>query len=116
MSILKRIACLSIMDKGCAERELLTLPAEAKKAIERWLGFRNAIDPNAALFVSLSSGMAERSISGSGVYHLITTLGQRVGVKARPHGLRHTAVTEALNVYAPGAGADAVRRACARRA
>ena len=90
---------LSIMGKGRAERELLTLPAEAKKAIERWLGFRNAIDPDAALFVSLSSGMAEARISGSGVYHLISTLGERVGVKARPHGLRHTAVTEALNVF-----------------
>ena len=90
---------LSIMGKGRAERELLTLPAEAKKAIERWLGFRNAVDPDAALFVSLSSGMPEARISGAGVYHLITTLGQRVGVKARPHGLRHTAVTEALNVF-----------------
>ena len=42
---------------------------------------------------------AEVRHSGSGVYHLITTLGERVGIKARPHGLRHTAVTEALNVF-----------------
>ena len=90
---------LSIMGKGRAEREQLTLPAEVKKALERWLGLRNAINPDAALFVSLSSGMPEARISGSGVYHLITTLGERVGVKARPHGLRHTAVTEALNVF-----------------
>jgi integrase/recombinase XerC len=90
---------LSIMGKGRAERELLTLPSEVKKAIERWLALRNSVEPETPLFVSLSSGMPEGRISGAGVYHLITTLGQRVGVKARPHGLRHTAVTEALNVF-----------------
>jgi integrase/recombinase XerC len=90
---------LSIMGKGRAERELLTLPAEAKKSLERWLSFRNSADPDEALFISLSSGQPQRRISGAGVYHLISTLGERVGVKARPHGLRHTAVTEALNVF-----------------
>jgi integrase/recombinase XerC len=90
---------LSIMGKGRAERELLTLPGEVTKAIERWLSFRNSADPDEALFISLSSGQPQRRISGAGVYHLIATLGERVGVKARPHGLRHTAVTEALNVF-----------------
>jgi integrase/recombinase XerC len=90
---------LSIMGKGRAERELLTLPGEVTKAIERWLSFRNSTDPDEALFVSLSSGQPQGRISGAGVYHLISTLGERVGVKARPHGLRHTAVTEALNVF-----------------
>jgi integrase/recombinase XerC len=90
---------LSIMGKGRAERELLTLPAEARKALERWLSFRKSTDPDEPLFVSLSSGMQEGRISGSGVYHLIATLGERAGVKARPHGLRHTAVTEALDVF-----------------
>jgi integrase/recombinase XerC len=90
---------LSIMGKGRAERELLTLPAEAKKALECWLSFRKATASDAPLFVSLSSGMPEGRISGAGVYHLIAVLGERAGVKARPHGLRHTAVTEALNVF-----------------
>jgi integrase/recombinase XerC len=88
---------LSIMGKGRAE--LLTLPADVTKAIERWLSFRNSSDPDEALFVSLSSGQPQGRISGAGVYHLISTLGERVGVKARPQGLRHTAVTEALNVF-----------------
>lgn len=65
------------MGKGRAERELLTLPAEAKKAIERWLG--------------LSTHRR--------LWRLITKLVEHVSVKARPHGLQHTAVTEALHVF-----------------
>lgn len=90
---------LSIIGKGRAERELLTLPAEARKAIERWLEFREDAMSSEPLFIGLASNMPSKRISGSGVYHLVTTLGRRVDVKARPHGLRHTAVTEALNVF-----------------
>ena len=37
-------------------------------------------------------------MTGSSVYRLVRDLGSAVGVKARPHGLRHAAITEALDV------------------
>ncbi len=75
---------LSIIGKGRAERELLTLPTETKKAIERWLALRPNADPCEPLFTRLASSMPEGRISGSGIYHLIRALGERVGIKARP--------------------------------
>jgi integrase/recombinase XerC len=35
-------------------------------------------------------------MTGSAVYQAVRLLGEAVGVRARPHGLRHSAITEAL--------------------
>jgi integrase/recombinase XerC len=91
---------LSIMGKGRGEREPLTLPPEIKEALAAWLTWRNAEAKEAPLFICLSTGQPNERISGSGVYHLIRDqLGKRAGINARPHGLRHTAVTAALDVF-----------------
>ena len=36
--------------------------------------------------------------SGEGVYYVIDRLGKEIGKRVRPHGLRHAAITEALDV------------------
>ena len=39
-------------------------------------------------------------LSGSGIYHIVRDqLGAKAGVKARPHGLRHTGITSALDAF-----------------
>jgi integrase/recombinase XerC len=39
-------------------------------------------------------------LSGTGIYLLVCDqLGERCGVQARPHGLRHTAITAALDAF-----------------
>jgi integrase/recombinase XerC len=44
--------------------------------------------------------MEETRISGTGVYSLVRDqLGKRCGVTTRPHGLRHTAITAALDAF-----------------
>jgi integrase/recombinase XerC len=41
-----------------------------------------------------------RRLAGNGIYHIIRPqLGARAGVKARPHGLRHTAITSSLDAF-----------------
>jgi integrase/recombinase XerC len=35
-------------------------------------------------------------ISGKSIYRLVRGLGEKIGIKTRPHGIRHTAVTEAV--------------------
>ena len=89
---------LSVMGKGRGEREPLTLPTEIGAAIDAWLEVRGEIE-GAALFVGLSPGMESERITGSGVHHLVKWLGRKAGVKVRPHGLRHSAVTAALDVF-----------------
>jgi integrase/recombinase XerC len=91
---------LSIMGKGRGEREPLTLPPEIKDALAAWLTWRNAEGPDAPLFICLQKVQGDGRISGAGIYHLIRDqLGRRAGINARPHGLRHTAVTAALDVF-----------------
>jgi integrase/recombinase XerC len=36
-------------------------------------------------------------MTGQGLYHVIRSLGDLAGVRARPHGLRHASITAALD-------------------
>lgn len=93
-------ATLAVMGKGQAERIILTLPANTKAALAAWLAVRGTAEKTVALFISLSRGCRHDRMSGRGIYHLIRDqLGERAGVKARPHGLRHTAITTALDTF-----------------
>ena len=91
---------LSIMGKGKRERIKLTVPPHAKETLVAWLELRGVSDPSAPLFVSLTSNQDEGRMSGTGIYLLIRDqLGARAGVTAKPHGLRHTAITAALDHF-----------------
>lgn len=35
-------------------------------------------------------------MTGNGLYHLVKTLGKKVEVKTRVHGIRHAAITQAV--------------------
>lgn len=88
---------VSVMGKGRNERERLTVPQNARQALEAWLAVRGSTDKDAPLFVALDRHTKGSRISGSGVYHVVRTLGEEIGIRARPHGLRHSAVTAALD-------------------
>lgn len=53
------------------------------------------------MFINLAHNSSGNRISGAGVYHLIRDqLGKRANVAAaRPHGLRHAAITAALDAF-----------------
>lgn len=91
---------LAIMGKGRLEKEKLTVPAEVKDALGNWLHYRRATDPAAPVFIGLSrASRGDGRLTGDGLLRIIAGLGERVGIRARPHGLRHAAVTEALNAF-----------------
>lgn len=91
---------LSVLGKGRTEREQMTLPMNTKLALESWLSMRVTNDANAPLFIALDRASHGERLSGSGIYHIVRAqLGVRAGVKARPHGLRHTAITSALDAF-----------------
>ena len=88
---------LAIRGKGRAEREWLTLPAPTRHALADWLESRSP-QPG-PLFVNV-----DRARKGSGrltpqsVYRIVRSLGQKAGLgDVRPHGLRHAAITAALD-------------------
>ncbi len=50
------------------------------------------------LFLNFDRARKGRRLTGAGLYALVRKLGKSVGVETWPHGLRHTAITEALNL------------------
>lgn len=85
---------VSILGKGRRERETLTLPASTQTALEDWLKVRG--DEQGPLVYNLDRRTKGRRLTGAGLYHVVRTLGNEAGVKVRPHGIRHAAITEAL--------------------
>lgn len=85
---------VQILGKGWRETEKRTLPEETKAALSRWLETRGG-EPG-PLFKNYDRRGGEGRLSYQGVYDVVLTLGARAGVKIRPHGLRHAAITEAL--------------------
>jgi len=87
-------SAVSIKGKGRTEREWVTLPSSAKVAVEAWLSLRGADE--GPLFVSLDPATRGHRLSAPALYKIVRVLGAAEGFDARPHGLRHAAITEAL--------------------
>lgn len=86
---------LSIIGKGRHQRQLLTLPDETREAIQEWLKVRGA-SPG-ALFVALDPSAYGKPLTADGLYSILKKLGDKIGRKVRPHGIRHAAITAALD-------------------
>jgi integrase/recombinase XerC len=86
---------LSVLGKGKAQRVKLTLPEPTKKALVAWLEVRGT--HAGPLFYGMDKGgRLKGGLTGNGLYHLVKTLGRGVGIKTRVHGVRHTAITQAV--------------------
>lgn len=89
-------ASVSVLGKGRTERERVTLPAETRAAVAAWLAVRGTAP--GPLFRSMDrAGQGSGRLSTTSVYRIVRQLGDRVGIRARPHGLRHAAITDALD-------------------
>jgi integrase/recombinase XerC len=97
---------VSILGKGRRERETLTLPAPTVAALRAWLGVRGAAP--GPLVENMDRRTKGARLTGAGLYHLVQNLGDRVGLTVRPHGVRHAAITEALEMT--GGNVRAVQR------
>jgi integrase/recombinase XerC len=96
---------IRVVRKGRREEEWLTLGSEqAKEALEAWIAVRG--DQPGPLFVTLDRAANERNgeelerLSGDAVLRMVARLGKRAGLsrKVKPHGLRHQAITRALEL------------------
>lgn len=86
-----------VRGKGHHDRDRMTTPAATVAAIAAWIQVRG--DAAGPLFHPLdSNAKAGARLTASGLYKMIRRLGDRAGVRARPHGLRHAAITTALDL------------------
>ena len=88
-----------IKGKGRTQKESRTLPDPTLLALADWIAVRGqiAIGDELALFVGLAGSTHGQRITGRGLYHVIARIGLDVGIKTRPHGLRHASITAALD-------------------
>lgn len=89
---------LAVRGKGKAEKEGLTVPARTQEALRSWLEVRGP--ESGPLFVNLDRARKgqDRRLTGRGIDSVLKALGRKAGLpKVRPHGLRHAAITEALD-------------------
>lgn len=91
---------VAIVGKGSREKERRTLPMPTSNALRAWLDERGP-EPG-PLFVNVDrAGKGQgndKRLTGAGLYALVQGLGNKAGIVARPHGLRHAAITEALEL------------------
>lgn len=86
---------ISILGKGKTQREILSMPRATSEALTAWIVERGT-EPG-ALFLSCDyRKKSDGRLSSSGLYTSIRKIGADVGVRTRPHGLRHSAITAAV--------------------
>jgi len=88
---------IAVMGKGRTARESLTLPMPTLAAIRVWLEARGT-EPG-PLFTTAHRGMRGVRLTGDGVADVLEELATAAGIKGkvRPHGLRHSSITRALD-------------------
>ncbi len=88
---------VAVLGKGRTEKEALTLPAPTAAALAKWIDARGQ-EPG-ALFGSPDRKGKPGRYTGSAIFYMVRSLARKAGVpKARPHALRHSAITLALDV------------------
>lgn len=86
---------IAVVGKGKTETETYTLPKPTAAALAGWLEVRGQ-EPG-PLFVNFDRAGKGCRLSGRSVDRIVKTLGRPVQVETSPHGVRHCAITEALD-------------------
>lgn len=98
---------IQVLGKGKNEKELLSLPEPTRDALAAWIEVRGV--ELGALFTNFDRAGKGNRLTGKSVYRIVQRLGQDIGCKTRPHGIRHTAITEAVKqAQANGIGLEEV--------
>jgi integrase/recombinase XerC len=98
---------VAVLRKGKTEKRLLSLAEPTKAALRAWLEIRGT--EAGPLFVNVDRAGKGKRLTGTSLYRIVRGLGEKVGLKTRPHGLRHTAITEAVKTaQAHGLGLEEV--------
>src|SRR5262249_58068958 len=93
---------VDVLGKGRTQKVRLTLPGPTREALAAWLAVRGS-QPG-PLFTSYDrAGKGSGRLTGSAVYTIVRRLGAQAGLgQVRPHGLRHAAITAALDLTGGG--------------
>lgn len=91
---------LLIIGKGRQEPEPVALPVALAERVAAYLAYRGELPPDAPLLANRDrAGKGDGRLTPSGIYKRVKLLAARAEVRSRvtPHGLRHGAITAALD-------------------
>jgi len=87
---------LWIQGKGKHEKEPLSLPEPVIDSLNAWIEERD--DQPGALFLNFDrAGKGER-LTGTSINRIVKAIGDKAGIKLTAHGLRHSSITNALDL------------------
>jgi site-specific recombinase XerC len=92
---------IQVLGKHRTQREWLTIPPATCRALSAWLALRGAAPGPLVVRLDRAAAVAgdRRPLTGEALYQLLAALSLRAGLsQVRPHGLRHAAITEVLDV------------------
>ena len=87
-----------VLGKGRSQKAVMSLSRPTLSALEAWVKVRG-IEPG-PLFLNMDRAKKGLGLSDTSIYRLIRSLGKKVGKEMRPHGIRHTSITEACKTAA----------------
>jgi integrase/recombinase XerC len=87
---------MTILGKGRTQKQKMTLPSVTFDALKDWISVRHDRDSSAIFLNFDRSGIGNGRITRAGVYKLIKILGNKINMKANPHGFRHSGITAAV--------------------
>jgi len=59
-----------------------------------WIEIQGTDD--GAMFTNFDHAQKGERLTGTSIYRMVRKLGEDIGIMTRPHGIRHTAITEAV--------------------
>lgn len=86
---------VAVIGKRRTAKTLLSLAPATKTVLSDWLRIRGSEPGPLFLNFDHSDKGETRRLTGTSIYRIVRGRGQTAGVKVAPHGLRHTAITEA---------------------
>jgi integrase/recombinase XerC len=89
---------IHVMGKGKTAKQQLSLPEPTIAVLQAWLQIRGT--DAGPLFHNFDRAGKGQRLTGVSIYRIVRGLGEQNGLKTRPHGVRHTAITEACKVAA----------------
>ena len=106
---------ISILGKGRLEKEWMSFDESILVCLRHWKQMRLLIMPepetnSSPLLVSFQPASRGQRLTDNGIYRIVQKWGNKLGVRITPHGIRHTAITEAIDAaHAAGIGVEKVR-------
>ena len=88
---------IEITGKGRKQSERISITEKTMHALSKWKSQHPNPGPNQPVFIAQDPKSYGKRLTGRSICRTIKSMGTKANVRATPHGIRHTAITAALD-------------------